>query len=347
LRRGMYDSLISHMGEKKKPAKKTKKKNKKEKAPFSSDDIQEGLVGLVNAKLAAPTFSNQRKDKLTDERVYKDAYDEIRAEFTKFWDDNKALAKRIIDKAVQLNELTKGFQASKKMVADVRKASKKKSDKLSDIVGNAPVSKREIFLCEGDSAAGGVKQARDKLFQAVFALRGKPLNVLKAKADKINGNVEIVTVLAALGIDLGKNVIKTNYGKVIILADADEDGGHITSLLLGFFWKFAPSLFKDGNIYSVQSPRYRCVVKEKTFFGQNKEKLRIKYGDKADITYLKGLGELQPEDLYTVACNPETRNLVQIKYPTDKQDMKKFERMLGTDGSYIKELLGINRNDVR
>ncbi|MDE1905769.1 MAG: hypothetical protein KGH75_04890 [Rhodospirillales bacterium] len=340
LRRSMYDSIIDFM-----PSSK-KKKSKKQKAPFSMDDLQDGLVGLVNAKLAAPVFSNQRKDKLVDERVYKEANQEIYEAFIKYWNNNKALAKRIIDRATEINKLVVGFQASKKMIANVKKASKKQSAKLSDIIGNAPLEKREIILCEGDSAAGGLKMARDKSFQAVLPLKGKPLNVLKAKMDKINNNQEIVGILAAIGIDLAKKDLKPRYGKIVILADADEDGGHITSLLLGFFWKFTPQLIKQGCLYTVLTPRYRCVLNGKTFFGQNKEKLRIKYGPKADITYLKGLGELQPDDLNTVACDPETRNLVQIQYPTDKKAIKNFERMLGEDTEYNKKLLGISRENL-
>jgi DNA gyrase subunit B len=347
LRRAMYDSLIAFINNGKRKVKrpKSKKKKTKEKPPFAMDDVQDGLVGIVNAKLAAPAFNNQHKDKLIDERVYKDANDEIRTAFDKYWADNKALAKRIIDKAMELNKLTEGFQASKRMIADVRKKSKKKSAKLSGIIGNAPIEKREIFLCEGDSAAGGIKQARDDKFQAVFPLKGKPLNVLKAKPDKINANVEIVDVLAALEIDIGKQEVRSPYGKIIILADADEDGGHITSLLLGFFYKFTPQLIKKGYIYTVLTPRYRCVVKGNTYFGSSKEKLRTKFGDKADISYLKGLGELQPEHLYEVACNPETRNLVQIKYPEDKKSIKLFQNLIGS-GDLTKQLLGINREKV-
>lgn len=327
----LRDALLSHAGA---------------KQSFGVTELREGILGLVNAKLASPEFSGQTKEKLSDGRIYKPMYAEISGELKKFFDDNKSVAKEIIKRACDYGALSEKFKASKKLVSEVNKAAKVTNSKLSRIIGKCSPDKAEIFLCEGDSAGGGAKQARDPRFQAVFALKGKSLNVMKATADKINNNKEIIDLLGALGVDLSKNEVKCNYGKIIIMSDGDVDGLHISVLLLGLFWKFTPNLIKDGRIYIAMAPLYRCITKKGTFFGNDRKKFREKYGSSADITYLKGLGEMQPEQLKQTTMNPETRTLMKITYPSSKTAIQQFEQMLGGDTEFNKRLLGISREEI-
>lgn len=310
---------------------------------FTPSNSWDGLIGVINYKINAPQFSSQTKDKLVDIRVKQAAYDEIKVGLQAFFNKNKGLAKELCAKASAVQKLTESFKASKKLIADVKKAGRGQSAKLADVIGNAPAAKRELFLVEGDSAAGGAKRARDKLLQAVFPLKGKPLNVMEASADKINGNAEVVGILAAMGADLSKDTVTIRYGKIIIMADADVDGFHIATLLLGLFWKFAPSLYKQGMIYILNGPRYKVTMKDAVYFGNNKVTLRKKYGENATITYLKGWGEVDEWHLKPLCFDPKTRSMTQINYPRSKKEIQNFEALLGKDSNYRKKLLNILR----
>ncbi len=236
LQRALLDSLEDFQGDKsakskakaKKQAakKKGKRASKKEGPAYTVKDLCDGLMGLVNYKIAAPQFNNQPKDKLSDARVYDVAYPQFKAALVEFWDKNKGMAKDVIARATLLRSKTASFLNDKKLVKNVNAARKGMSVKLAGVIGTAPVAERELFIVEGDSAGGSAKQARDKSFQAVYPLKGKPLNVMEAKSDKVNANNEVVGLLAALGIDMSGKKANPDiaYGKVILLADADVDG---------------------------------------------------------------------------------------------------------------------------
>lgn len=198
----------------------------KGKAVFTPSDLRDGLIGLVNYKIAAPKFNNQPKDKLIDDRVYDIAFKQFLKAWQEFWSKNKGMAKDVVARAALLRSKTSDFLKDKKLVKNVNAAKKTLITKLASVVGNAPPERRELFLVEGDSAGGGAKRARDKSYQAIYPLKGKPLNPMEAAKDKINNNAEIVGLLAALGVNLGGNKpnIEVPYGKIILLADADVDG---------------------------------------------------------------------------------------------------------------------------
>lgn len=351
LQRALFDSLEEFQGDKSAKAKaKAKKKagkakkgraSKKDGPAYTVKDLCDGLMGLVNYKIAAPQFNNQPKDKLIDARVYDVAYPQFKAGLVEFWDKNKGMAKDVIARATLLRSKTASFLNDKKLVKNVNAARKGMSVKLAGVIGTAPVAERELFIVEGDSAGGSAKQARDKSFQAVYPLKGKPLNVMEAKSDKVNANNEVVGLLAALGIDMSGKKANPDiaYGKVILLADADVDGSHINTLILGVLYKFVPTLLKEGRVFSVRSPLYKGNKGTQVFFGMTKDEVLKKAGGKADLTYLKGWGEVNPEDL-GVALDPQLRTLIKIE-DAEAKGRKAFEQLLGKNVAFRKQLLGV------
>jgi DNA gyrase subunit B len=322
----LYDSLKPYM---------TKK------TEFSTADIREGLLGIVNVKINAPKFASQTKEKLVDERVAKPCYNECLQVLSAYFKANKTEATNLCKRAAEIRALTQSFKASKKLVAAVNKASKKQSTKLADIVGNSPIEDREILIVEGDSAGGTAKMARDKKHQAVLSLKGKPLNVMEAQADKINNNQEIVDIFSAIGFDL-ENIKSIRYGKIIFLCDPDVDGRHINCLLLTLFWRFAPDLFKAGKVFIIRSPEYLAQYKGKTFYGFTAQQVIKQVGtSKVKIDHLKGYGECSIEELKHIAINKDTRKLFKIMPAKDKASAKKFEMLMGKDSSFRKEILGV------
>lgn len=352
LQRALYKSLIPYTkagraearAEKAKNGKKVtkpKRKPKKETIPFTVKDLCDGLIGMVNYKIAAPQFNNQPKDKLIDDRVADVAYPQFLEAWSEFWAKNKGMAKTIVERATLLRSKTTDFLKDKKLVKNVNAARKGLSTKLAGVVGNAPREKRELFIVEGDSAGGGCVRARDKSFQAIYPLKGKPLNVMDAAKDKVHANKEVVGLLAALGVDLsGKKAnVEAAYGKIILLADPDVDGSHINVLILGILHKFMPHLFTNGQVYTVRSPLFKGKHKDKVYFGMTREEVWEKAGAKIDLTYLKGWGEVSPEDL-GVALKPELRTLIQIT-EADAKGKRTFEALLGKSPAFRKQLFGV------
>lgn len=354
LQKAMYDSLIAFSGIKDKEQEKAAKAKAKAKAKgrkakpkktdgpaFTIKDLCDGLMGLVNYKIAAPQFNNQPKDKLVDSRVYEVAYPQFMEALTEFWSKNKGMARDVIARATLLRSKTSDFLKDKKMVKNVKAASKGLAVKLAGVVGNTPKEERELFIVEGDSAGGSAKKARDKSFQAVYPLKGKPLNVMDAAKDKINNNKEVFGLLAALGVDLdGKRPeAEAAYGKIILLADADVDGSHINVLVLGILYKFMPHLLRNGQVFSVRSPLYKARVRDKVYFGMTQEEVWKQAGSKCDVTYLKGWGEINPDEL-GIAMDPGQRILYRIN-EADKKGKAAFEALLGKSPAFRKKLLGV------
>lgn len=324
--KALYDSLKPYQG----------------KLEYTPSDLREGLVGVLNLKIDGPKFSSQTKEKLVDERGQKPCYEECKTVLEQFWKDNKTFAKEIAGRAADLRKKTADFLKDKKLSRQVKAAAKTLSHKLAGIQGNAPVSERELYLVEGDSAGGSVKLVRDKKRQAVFPLKGKPLNVMEVAKDKVNKNPEIATILAAIGCD--PNSAKGNqigFGKIIVMADADRDGLHIATLLMGFFYKFMPNLYKDCNIYVLDAPEYVGEVKSKLVFGSSKEEVFKKAGKKIPVQHLKGWGEAPPEWLRIIALDPNSRKLIQVTPPESKKGRENFEAMLGKNPLFRKKMLGI------
>lgn len=311
------------------------------KEKFTPTDIKDGLLGIANYKIDAPQFDSQTKEKLVDGRVKGVCYTEAFAVFKEFWAKNKTLAKDLIKRAALLRSKTNDFLKDKKLVKNVNAAKKTMVSKLAGVTGKCPPEDRELFIVEGDSAGGGAKRARDPSYQAIYPLRGKPLNVMEATKDKIHNNAEVVGLIAAIGVDINTKTQKITmaYGKYILLADADVDGSHIDVLIGGVFYKFAPQVIEEGRLYAVISPLYKGRHNGKVYFGQTKEQLWERAGKKIDTTYLKGWGELSPEDL-GVALKPEMRELVRIT-ASAKNGRVQFEALLGKDPQYRKTLFGV------
>lgn len=321
---------------------------KSKKDDYKAADLQDGLVGLINAKIAAPSFNNQRKDELIDGRAQAAIYPAVLKDFTDFFKKNKALAKRIIQRAVELRKKTSDFLKDKKLIKNIRNASKSMSDKFSDVNNSkTPIDERELFLVEGDSAAGPCKKARDKNFQAVFALRGKPLNVMDATKDKINGNKEVSGILAGIGLGSNpKNPGEIRFGKIIFLADGDIDGQHINTLLLTLFWKFTPRLFKEHRVYMVIAPEYYANYKKKLYFGRTKKSVYKQIGTTTgvEVKHLKGHGEASVEMLEQYAFNVKNRKLMRI-LPPENTEAKEFAKLMGNNPLYRQKMLGVLRDE--
>ena len=294
------------------------KKIKESSDNLKGDDILEGLVAVVSVKLADAQFESQTKAKLGNTSVGQLVRDIVNDQLYKFLEENPNESKIIIDKAIAASNAREAAQKA-------RDASRNKSgiggktrmpEKLKDCISD-DATKTEIFIVEGDSAGGSAVEGRNSTYQAILPLWGKMLNVEKARVDKVYGNDKLTPVIVALGTGIAENfdISKLRYDKIVIMADADVDGSHIRTLLLTFFFRYMPQLIETGHIYLAQPPLYR-VAKGKKYYDAFTDEERDRYieelGGNVDIQRYKGLGEMNPEQLWETTLDPEHRTMLKV-----------------------------------
>jgi DNA gyrase subunit B len=316
----------------------------KEKVEVTGDDFREGLTAVISVKVMEPQFEGQTKTKLGNSEV-SGAVDKIVGEMlSNFLEENPNEAKIIVQKVVLA---AKARQAAKKAREMVQRKSPMGGSglpgKLSDCSSKNP-AESEIFLVEGDSAGGTAKQGRDRFFQAILPLRGKILNVEKSMLHKVYDNEEIKNIYTALGVSVGTeedskalNISKLRYHKVVIMTDADIDGSHISTLILTFFFRYMKELIENGYIYIAQPPLYLLKRGNKKVYAYN-EKEREEFtlemspdGKGVEVQRYKGLGEMNPEQLWETTLNPEHRILKQVNIDNAVEADSVFSMLMGDE----------------
>jgi len=286
---------------------------------LSGEDIREGLTAIISVKLKDPQFEGQTKTKLGNSEMKGFVESTVNAKLSEFLGENPAIGKIIVNKCL---EASRARAAAKKARDLTRKKSLLESGslpgKLADCSINDP-KYCELFLVEGDSAGGSAKQARDRRFQAILPLRGKILNVEKARLHRILSSEAIQAMVTATGSGVGEDfdIENARYHKVIIMTDADVDGAHIRTLILTFFYRYMPKLIEAGYVYIAQPPLFQIKNgKEISYVYSEKEleNIKKKYEDKKiNVQQYKGLGEMDPEQLWETTMNPEARTLLKVE----------------------------------
>lgn len=304
---------------------------------LKGDDILEGLVAVVSVKLADAQFESQTKAKLGNTSIGQLVREIVNDQLYKFLEENPNDAKIVIDKAIAASNAREAAQKA-------RDASRNKSgiggktrmpEKLKDCISDDP-TKTEIFIVEGDSAGGSAVEGRNSTYQAILPLWGKMLNVEKARVDKVYGNDKLTPVIVALGTGIAENfdINKLRYDKIVIMADADVDGSHIRTLLLTFFFRYMPELIETGHIYLAQPPLYR-VAKGKKYFDaftdEEKDMFIEQLGGNADVQRYKGLGEMNPEQLWETTLDPEHRTMLKVTMADAALADETFTMLMGEE----------------
>jgi DNA gyrase subunit B len=302
---------------------------------LTGDDVREGLTAIISAKVPEPQFEGQTKTKLGNSEI-KGIVDSITMDLlSEFFEENPSVAKAIVNKSL---EAQKARNAAKKAKELVRRKSAfgfaGLPGKLADC-SKSKAEETEIYLVEGDSAGGSAKQARNKEFQAILPLKGKILNVEKANPLKVFSNEEISNLITAVGTGIGEQfkIENLRYAKVIIMTDADVDGAHIRTLLLTFFFRFMPKLIEDGHLCIAVSPLYRIRKRGDHYvYSDNELKDIIKeMGGNIDVQRFKGLGEMNPEQLWETTMNPRTRMLKRVTIEDAAIADETFSKLMGED----------------
>ncbi|MDY3520800.1 DNA topoisomerase (ATP-hydrolyzing) subunit B [Riemerella anatipestifer] len=316
----------------------------KEKVEITGDDFREGLTAVISVKVMEPQFEGQTKTKLGNSEV-SGAVDKIVGEMlTNFLEENPTEAKQIVQKVVLA---AKARQAAKKAREMVQRKSPMGGaglpGKLSDCSSKDP-AESEIFLVEGDSAGGTAKQGRDRHFQAILPLRGKILNVEKSMIHKVYENEEIKNIYTALGVSVGTeedskalNLSKLRYHKIVIMTDADIDGSHISTLILTFFFRYMKELIEQGYVYIASPPLYLLKKGSKKVYAWNEKEREEKTlemsadGKGVEVQRYKGLGEMNPEQLWETTLNPENRILKQVNIENAGEADRIFSMLMGDE----------------
>lgn len=320
----------------------------KGKKEFTKRDFDEGMLGVINAKLHKAQFNSQDKVKLADPRMTDVFFPVALKAAEEFFKGNKALAGRLVDKAGKISELRKKFTDSKQLAAGVNKLKREGPPaNYAPADRNVKTENVELFIVEGDSAAGGFRKVRER-HQALLPLSGKIKNVAKSKEASALVSKAIISILYAIGYEPKSKepLKKCQVGKIICLADADADGGHINSLLLTLFYRIAPVLFERGMVYVANMPEYMAQDKGMLILGKSQEEVKkklVKLGSKASPKHLKGWGEVDPNLLKILAISDQ-RKLLKIK-PITKEDEVEFMAVMGSDVSARREALDISEDE--
>lgn len=329
------------------------KAKKNEKITLTGEDFREGLTAIISIKVAEPQFEGQTKTKLGNGDV-KGAVDAIVYEgIMDFLEQNPTVGKRVIEKALLASRSRMAARKARELIRrKTALGSNALPGKLADCSNRDPVM-CELFLVEGDSAGGSAKQGRDRRYQAILPLRGKVINAEKARIDKLLSNNEIQTIITALGTGFGGDaeseeenrnptdfdIEKLRYHKIIIMTDADVDGSHIRTLLLTFFYRRMPEIITNGHMYMAMPPLYRLKSGKKELYAydENERELlterlsRERKSSKVDTQRYKGLGEMNPEQLWITTMDPDKRTLVQVTIEDAYEASKSFQDLMGSD----------------
>lgn len=304
-------------------------------ANLSGEDIREGITSVISLKIREPQFEGQTKTKLGNSEV-RGIVDSIVSEgLNEYFEEHPDITKKILDKAVMASRAREAARKARELTR--RKNALEVSSlpgKLADCSVKDPTH-CEIFIVEGDSAGGSAKQGRDRRFQAILPIRGKILNVEKARLDRIYANAEIRTMITAFGSGISDefDLSKLRYNKIVIMTDADVDGAHIRTLLLTFFYRYMKPLIEHGHVYIAQPPLYQIRKGKKNWYTYSDDELTAKLNevgrDSAVIQRYKGLGEMNPEQLWDTTMNPEGRTMLQVSMEDAEAADELFTILMG------------------
>jgi DNA gyrase subunit B len=322
---------------------------------FTGDDTREGMTAIVSIKHPDPQFESQTKVKLMNPEVQTYVQQVTGEAFAAFLDENPQIARAIVSKCLTSARARDAARKARDLV--IRKSALESltlPGKLADCSERNP-EKTEIYIVEGDSAGGSAKQGRDRHFQAILPLRGKILNTERARLDKILGNNEVKALISALGTSIGDNfdLSGLRYGRVVIMTDADVDGSHIRALLLTFFFRYMQSLIEEGHLYIAQPPLYRVAVRDKVRYAYaeaERDRILKEFGvtaDKANIQRYKGLGEMNPAQLWETTMNPENRTLILVTIEDAAIADRTFDMLMGEAVPPRTKFIQTHAKDVR
>ena len=328
-------------------------------ANLQGEDIREGITAVVSVKVKEPQFEGQTKTKLGNSEVTGIVQSMVNEALATFLEENPNVAKAILEKCVSAARAREAARKARELVR--RKSALETTTlpgKLADC-SSKNAEECEVYIVEGDSAGGSAKQGRDRKFQAILPLWGKMLNVEKARADKIYGNDKLNPVIVAVGAGIGKDfdITKIRYGKVIIMADADVDGAHIRTLMLTFFFRYMRPLIENGNVYLAQPPLYKLAKKGMediycyTDEGLDKAFAELEAKGIARETLslqrYKGLGEMNPEQLWETTMNPEKRTLIQVTMDDAIKADETFTLLMGDEVEPRRDFIAQNAKYVK
>ena len=320
------------------------------------DDVREGLTAIVSVKLTNCEFEGQTKGRLGNPEVRPFVDKIVTEKLMNYFEENPTVAKAIFDKSVQAQ---KAREAAKKARELTRRKSALESSSLPGKLADCSerdASLTEIYIVEGDSAGGSAKEGRDRKYQAILPLWGKMLNVEKARIDKVYGNEKLMPVVTALGTSIGEDfdISKLRYGKVIIMADADVDGSHIRTLLLTFFFRFMRPLIEDGHIYLAQPPLFKVARGKQVRYAfsdaerdQYISELSGENNLKVNVQRYKGLGEMDPEQLWETTMDPERRTMIKVTMEDAVKADEIFTILMGDKVAPRKEFIEKNAEYVK
>ncbi len=319
---------------------------------FSGEDVREGITAVISVKLTEAQFEGQTKGKLGNTDITGLVSSMLYEKLMTYFEEHPAVAKVLINKSL---DASRAREAARKARENARRKSPLESNslpgKLADCTSNDP-SKCEIYIVEGDSAGGSAKEGRDREHMAILPLWGKMLNVEKARVDKVYSNEKLIPVVMALGTGIGDDfdISKLRYHKIIIMADADVDGAHIRTLLLTFFFRYMPEIIEKGYVYLAQPPLFKVSKGKKSsycFSDEERDRKISEFGGDCDIQRYKGLGEMDPSQLWETTMDPEFRTMLRVTIEDAQRASENFSILMGDNVEPRREFIEKNAKFVQ